>query len=83
MRNLLCLALNLYIIVVLVRMVMSWFPMQPGSTIERVNVVLRTITDPLLMPVRRMLPPLGGIDLSPLFVLLFLQIVVGRMILGC
>ena len=83
MRAFLCLALNLYVLVLVVRMVMSWFPMQPGSTIERINILLRRITDPVLLPLRRVIPPLGGIDLSPLFALLFLQIVVGRMILRC
>jgi YggT family protein len=41
------------------------------------------ITEPVLGPVRRVLPPLGGLDLSPIVVLLFLQIVVQGLILGC
>jgi YggT family protein len=33
------------------------------------------LSRPLLLPARRLLPPIGGIDLSPLVVLLLLQVV--------
>jgi uncharacterized protein YggT (Ycf19 family) len=41
------------------------------------------MTDPVLLPVRRALPLAGQLDLSPLVVLLFLQIVVQGMLLRC
>lgn len=83
MREILCIALNLYIIVLIVRLVLSWFPMTPGSVVERVNHALRQITDPVLNPLRRVIPPLGSIDISPMIAIIGLQIVVGRLILGC
>jgi YggT family protein len=83
MRNVLCGVLNLYVIAIVLRMVLSWFPLEPGGVVSQVSGVLRRITDPLLEPLRRVLPPLGGLDLSPLIAILGLQIVVGRLILQC
>jgi uncharacterized protein YggT (Ycf19 family) len=45
--------------------------------------LLYAATEPLLGAVRRVLPPMGPFDLSPIIVILGLQIVVGRIILGC
>jgi YggT family protein len=83
MRELLCTVLNLYVIAIVLRMVLSWFPLEPGGVVAQANGVLRRATDPLLEPLRRALPPLGGLDLSPLIAILGLQIVVGRLILNC
>jgi len=41
------------------------------------------VTEPLLAPLRRIIPPIGGLDLSPLVLLLGLQIVVSGIILQC
>jgi len=46
-------------------------------------VIIRRFTEPVLDWTRRVMPRTGALDLSPLVVLLFLQIVVQRMILGC
>jgi YggT family protein len=83
MRELLCQLLSLYVLVIFVRIVLSWFPSQPGGALERVSQLLYAATEPLLGAVRRVLPPMGPFDLSPIIVILGLQIVVGRIILGC
>ena len=83
MRELLCFLLQLYLLAIIVRMVLSWFPLAPGGVGAQLAGVLRTITDPLLLPLRKVIPPLGGLDLSPLILLIGLQIVVGNVILGC
>ncbi len=83
MRELLCFLLQLYLLAIIVRMVLSWFPMSPGGAGAQLAGVLRTITDPLLLPLRKVIPPLGGLDLSPLILLIGLQVVVGNLILGC
>ena len=82
LRELLCSALWIYVIAIIVRLVLSWFPLSPGSVMERVNDVLRRVTDPLLEPLRRVIPPLGPIDISPMIAIIGLQLVVGRLILG-
>ena len=65
--------LTLYYYVMLARVLMSWFNPNPNNPI--VDAIYR-LTEPVLSPIRRMLPPMGGFDLSPLvvfFILLFLQ----------
>lgn len=83
MKNLLCTLVTLYVIVLVLRIVLSWFPTAPGSVVEQINRVLRAATDPLLLPLRRVIPPMGGLDLSALILLLFLQVVVQRGLLRC
>lgn len=80
--NLLCQLVGLYQIAIVARIVLSWFP-SPRGAMGTVQYWLARATEPVLGPVRRALPPLGGIDLSPLVVLLFLSIVVQGLLLGC
>ena len=69
-----CTLLQLYVFVLLVRIVLSWFPLEPGGAMATVNGYLRAVTDPVLDPVRRLLPRTGMIDLSPLVVLIGIQV---------
>ena len=62
-----------YIIAIVLVIVFSWFPMEPGGAGYQVFVFLRRMTDPVLEPVRRVIPPIGGaLDLSPMIVLFVL-----------
>jgi YggT family protein len=72
---LICWLLQLYVFVLLVRIVLSWFPIEPGGAMATVNGYLRAVTDPVLDPVRRLLPRVGMLDLSPLVVLIVIQVV--------
>jgi len=60
------------------RAILSWFPVTPGSVLSSVNLVLYRLTEPVLAPVRRILPPLRagnmGIDLSFIVVFVGLNI---------
>lgn len=78
----LCQLVSLYQIAIVVRIILSWFPTSPGPMASAQYWLMR-ITEPVLGPVRRALPPFGGLDLSPLVVLLFLGIVVNGLLLGC
>jgi YggT family protein len=68
----------LYILILFTRAILSWFPAAPGSALERVNGALGRLTEPVLGPVRRLIPPLriggAGIDLSIMIVLFALFI---------
>lgn len=68
--RLLLILLNLYTFTILIQALMSW--LSPGY--HPVMQTLASVNEPLLRPVRRLIPPLGGLDLSPLFVLLGLQV---------
>ena len=65
---------TLYIIVLFVRAVLSWFPLRPGTFLFSVNRIAIDLTEPVLAPVRRMIPPAGMFDLSFLVVLILLYI---------
>jgi YggT family protein len=71
--------LQVYLLCIFIRIIFSWFPLNPWGNAAKVLRVLERITDPLLVPIRRLVPPLrlggGAIDLSPIVVLLGLQIV--------
>jgi YggT family protein len=53
-----------YLVVLFVRAIMSWFPVRPGTGIASVYRVLLDITEPVLAPLRRVIPPAGPFDLS-------------------
>jgi len=78
LENLLCQLLQLYVIVVIARIILSWFPVSPGSGLSTVFSVLYALTEPVLGPLRRMIPPLmiggRGIDLSPIILFFGSQI---------
>jgi uncharacterized protein YggT (Ycf19 family)/F0F1-type ATP synthase membrane subunit c/vacuolar-type H+-ATPase subunit K len=76
-------ALGMSHLQVFFRIVLSWFPLRPGGIVFTINQWLFRATEPLMGRARRILPPMGQFDLSPIVVILFLQIVVGRLILGC
>jgi YggT family protein len=80
---------NLVFWLVLATVIISWL-MQFGIVdgrnqyVKQINYMLARLTEPLLSPIRRILPDLGGIDLSPVVLLLGLefirQLVIGQML---
>ena len=68
----LTLLLDLYSIIVLVAVVISWMQLPPGHPIAR---FVHSVTEPVLDPVRRALPPMGGLDFSPMVLLIGLRMV--------
>ena len=72
MAEIICRLLQAYLIVMFARIILSWFPIKPGSGLATVYGFLYSITEPVLGPIRRVIPPLGaggmGIDLSPIIV---------------
>jgi YggT family protein len=75
--NLVAQLLSLFSLAIFARAILSFFPMRPGSPIAPVAQFLYRITEPVLAPVRRVLPSMGGLDLSPLVVILGIQILTG------
>jgi len=78
--HLLAAIIELYVILLIVRALLSWIPVRSGSPFEMVIRLLDAITEPVLRPVRRVLPPLRaggmGIDLSVLVVVIVAQVIV-------
>jgi len=56
-----CLLLNLYVLILFAAIVLSWFPLEPGSPMASVYGFLWRLTEPLLGPIRRAIRA----DISP------------------
>ena len=69
--QLLSLLINVFIFSVFARAILSWI--SPG-TFNAASSILYSLTEPLLLLCRRLVPDLGGIDLSPLIALIALQL---------
>jgi YggT family protein len=79
--RLLGIAVELYLwFIMLPTALLSWFRVQPGTTLARVQLFLYRATEPVLRPVRRVIRPMGGIDISFIVVFLVLQYVVVRVL---
>jgi YggT family protein len=78
MSSLLHLLLNVYVFALFGRVILSYFPLSPGSALVGVYSLLYSVTEPVLAPVRRILPSFGGWDLSPLIVIFGIQIIASR-----
>lgn len=63
--------IDLYSLVVLVAVIMSWMRLDPRNPLV---MIVRSLTEPVLAPIRQVLPPMGGLDLSPMVLLIALQV---------
>jgi YggT family protein len=73
--SLILFALQIFRFILLARVLLSWFP-----DIDRNNSIVQFIfdvTEPVLRPIRDLLPPTSGIDFSPLLVFLAISILMG------
>lgn len=68
--------IQFYSVVILARVLMSWVNIDPYSPLAR---TIFNLTEPVLAPVRNLLPPAAGLDFSPIIVLVLLQ-VIGQML---
>ena len=73
-----CLLTTLYFFAILARILLSWFPVSPDGPVASIFSFLYAITEPVLGPLRRALPPIAmggmGLDLSPIIVTFVLQL---------
>lgn len=71
--------IDVYFWIILATVILSWLVAfgivnTSNAFVRQVGMALRRLTEPLLGPIRRMLPDLGGIDVSPIVLLLALQV---------
>jgi YggT family protein len=64
--------IQIYLILIFVRILLSWF--QTADWAQTIMSFLMPITDPYLNIFRSIIPPLGGLDLSPIIAIFALQI---------
>jgi YggT family protein len=68
--------IDLYSLVVLAAVIVSWVQLPPYHPVVRFT---RSLTEPVLAPIRKILPLMGGLDFSPLVLLFGLQIIKGML----
>ncbi|VAW80144.1 Cell division integral membrane protein, YggT and half-length relatives [hydrothermal vent metagenome] len=71
LRELSELALNVFLFSIFIQVIISW--VNPGAYNPVVSL-LYSITEPVLRPCRRIIPPISGMDLSPLVALIAIQL---------
>lgn len=83
----LCTLISLYVFAIFARVLFSWIPLAPESPVMVVRTWLVRITEPVMGPLRRALPAvrLGrvALDLSPIVLIIGLQVFVAGMLLRC
>ena len=70
--NFISLLLDVLTIAIFVRAILSWFSPSPNNILAN---ILYQITEPLLAPLRRIIPKVGMLDLTPLVAIILLQLV--------
>ena len=63
------LSINLFVYAIFIRIILSW--LSPGGY-NPATAIITTLTEPVLRPFRRLIPSMGGIDISPVFAVILL-----------
>ena len=74
MTGFILLLLQIFLLVLVGRAVLSWFPLRSGGVAASVNSALFTVTEPVLRPVRRVVPRTGMFDMS--FLVVFFGVII-------
>ncbi len=64
------LSLNMFFFVILIKIIMSWVA---PHNYNPVTAMLTTLSEPILRPFRRLIPPIGGLDVSPILAIVLMQ----------
>jgi YggT family protein len=84
-KEILCLLLGIYWIILFARIILSWFPPPRSGPLRAIVGILYDLTDPVMRPLRNLIPPIRAgmmaIDLSP--IIIFILIGIFRAALGC
>lgn len=82
-REILCIALQLYTLILFARIVLSWVTMfwSPPPGLSPAIRVVYDLTEPIMGFFRRYIPAVGGLDLSPIFIFIILNILSRQ--IGC
>lgn len=70
--ELISMGFNIFIFAIIIQAIISW--VNPAGHYNPVGSILHSLSEPMLRPARKIIPPISGIDLSPLAALMVLQI---------
>ena len=79
MTGILANIITIYLVILAARAVLSWFPVRGGTFLASLNTLLFELTEPVLRPVRRVVPPIGMFDTS--FIVVFFVLVILQSVL--
>ncbi|MBE5023958.1 YggT family protein [Olsenella sp. DSM 107455] len=66
---------DIYGWLVVIWCLMTWFPLRPGSFVDDLRGAIGMLVEPYLQIFRRFIPPVGGIDWSPVVAILVLSVI--------
>lgn len=69
--DLVILTIRLFVFAIIVRVILSW--LSPGGTYNPAVSLIESLTEPVLRPFRRLIPAIGGFDVSPVFAIILLM----------
>lgn len=77
--SIIALGVNIYVLIIIVQVAMSWLIAfdivnETNEAAVRLMTFLKKMTDPVYIPLRKYVPPIGGMDFTPLIVIIGLQI---------
>src|SRR4029079_3824454 len=75
-RDVLAILVTLYLVILGGRAVLSWFPVRGGTFLASLNTLLFELTEPVLRPVRKVIPPAGLFDTS--FIIVFFVLIIAQ-----
>ena len=77
--DLICTLLNIYLLVIFARILFSWIRVEPGTPVASIYSVVFNLTEPVLGPMRQLIPPvrmgMAALDLSPIILLVVIRII--------
>jgi YggT family protein len=75
--EIICYALTAYTIILFIRIILSWTTMfwSPPSGLTPVIRVVYDLTEPVMGMFRRVIPPIGGLDLSPILIFIIIRLI--------
>jgi YggT family protein len=79
-RDVLVWVVTVYLVILAGRAVLSWFPVRQGTFLASLSSLLIDLTEPVLRPVRKVIPPAGMLDTS--FIVVFFVLVILRSVLA-
>ncbi len=71
---------QIYVFVLFARAILSWFPYSAESPLNGARRVVFTLTEPVLAPFRRIIPPIGMFDVSFLVALIVVEVIVDQVL---
>jgi YggT family protein len=77
--SVICPLLSIYSLLIFARIIMSWVRIDPGSPVASIYSVVFNLTEPVLGPLRRAIPPvrlgMAALDLSPIIVFVVINLI--------